>query len=93
MIVGVLEVEVFIPYSRSIKEKRHIVKSIKDKVKSKFNVSVAELDYYDAWQRSKLGFACLNSNVNYINSQLLEILKFLEEDRRFEITQHRISWF
>lgn len=93
MIIGVLEVEIFIPYSRSIKEKRQIVKSIKDKIKSKFNVSVAELDYYDAWQRSKFGIACLNNNVNYINSQLLEILKFLEEDRRFEITQHKISWF
>ncbi|MEM0354393.1 MAG: DUF503 domain-containing protein [candidate division WOR-3 bacterium] len=92
MIIGVLEVEIFIPYSTSIKEKRFIVKSIKDKVKSRFNVSIAELDYHDIWQRSKIGFACLGNSVNYINGQLIELLKFLEEDKRFEITTHKISW-
>ncbi|MDT7880405.1 MAG: DUF503 domain-containing protein [Candidatus Hydrothermia bacterium] len=93
MIIGVLEIEIFIPYSTSIKEKRYIVKSIKDKVKSKYNVSIAELDYHDAWQRSKIGFACLSNSVSYINSYLMDLLKFLQEDKRFEITIYKINWF
>jgi len=93
MIIGVLEIEIFIPYSTSIKEKRYIVKSIKDKVKSKYNVSIAELDYQDAWQRSKIGFACLSNSVSYINSYLMDLLKFLQEDKRFEITIYKINWF
>ncbi len=93
MIVGVLEIEIFIPYSTSIKEKRYILKSIKDRMKSRFNVSVAELDYFDTWQRSKIGFACLSNSANYISEYLMEILKFLQEDRRFEITSHRVIWF
>lgn len=93
MIIGVLEIEIFIPYSNSIKEKRYIVKSIKDKVKSKYNVSIAELDYYDAWQRSKIGFACLSNSTSYINNYLMDLLRFLEEDKRFEITLYKINWF
>jgi uncharacterized protein YlxP (DUF503 family) len=93
MIIGVLEIEIFIPYSTSIKEKRYIVKSIKDKVKSKYNVSIAELDYHDAWQRSKIGFACLSNSVSYINSYLMDLLKFLQQDKRFEITIYKINWF
>ncbi|MEO0202325.1 MAG: DUF503 domain-containing protein [candidate division WOR-3 bacterium] len=92
MIVGVLEVEIFIPYSNSIKEKRYVLKSIKDKVKSRFNVSVAELDYQDTWQRSKVGFACIGNSANYVNEHLIEVLKFLEDDRRFEITLHKLIW-
>jgi len=50
--IGVLTLELKIDHSHSLKDKRHVVKSLKEKLRSRFNVSVAEIDYQDVWQRS-----------------------------------------
>jgi uncharacterized protein YlxP (DUF503 family) len=50
--VGVLTLELHLEDSHSLKDKRHTVKSLKDRLRSKFNVAVAEIDYQDVWQRS-----------------------------------------
>ena len=61
MVIGFLSLEFFFPYSRSLKDKRQIVNSFKEKIKKRYNVAVAELDYQDKWQRTQIGFATLNS--------------------------------
>lgn len=48
--IGVLTLEIYIEYSHSLKEKRHVVKSLKDRLRDKFNVAVAEIDHLDSWQ-------------------------------------------
>jgi uncharacterized protein YlxP (DUF503 family) len=50
--VGVLTLEIHIEGAHSLKEKRHVVKSLKDKLRSRFNVAVAEIDFQDVWQRA-----------------------------------------
>ena len=50
--IGVLTLEIHIEEAHSLKEKRHVVKGLKDRLRSKFNVSVAEIDGQDTWQRS-----------------------------------------
>ena len=50
--VGVLTLELHLDGAHSLKDKRHTVKSLKDRLRSKFNVAVAEIDYHDIWQRS-----------------------------------------
>jgi uncharacterized protein YlxP (DUF503 family) len=50
--IGVLTLELKIDHSHSLKDKRHVVKSLKEKLRSRFNVAVAEIDYQDVWQRS-----------------------------------------
>lgn len=50
--VGVLTLELHIEDAHSLKDKRHTVKSLKDRLRAKFNVAVAEIDYQDVWQRS-----------------------------------------
>jgi len=50
--VGVLTLELHLPESHSLKDKRHTVKSLKDRLRSRFNVAVAEIGYQDIWQRS-----------------------------------------
>ena len=49
--VGVLTLELRIEHAHSLKEKRHVVKSLKEKLRGKFNVAVSEIDYQDVWQR------------------------------------------
>ncbi|MBV9084334.1 MAG: DUF503 domain-containing protein [Acidobacteriaceae bacterium] len=50
--IGVLTLEIHVEYSHSLKEKRHVVKSLKDRLRERFNVSVAEIDHLDSWQAS-----------------------------------------
>ena len=50
--IGVLTLEIHIEDAHSLKEKRHVVKSLKDKLRNRFNVAVAEIDYQDVWQRA-----------------------------------------
>ena len=55
MVVGVLRLTLFLPENHSLKGKRQVLRSIKDRVRNKFNVSIAESDGHDMWQRAELG--------------------------------------
>ncbi len=70
MIVGLLTLELHLPESNSLKSKRSIIKSLKDRIKNKFNVSIAEVDANDLWQRSVLGAACVANDTKVINQTL-----------------------
>ena len=50
--IGVLTLEIHVEHSHSLKEKRHVVKSLKDRLRDKFNIAVAEIDHLDSWQNS-----------------------------------------
>ena len=70
MIVGLLTIELHIPDARSLKEKRFVLRSIKDRVRNKFNVSIAEIDANDLWQRCVLGVACVANERTIVNKML-----------------------
>ena len=57
MRIGSVILEFFLPYSNSLKEKRKNIKSFMDRARHKFNISIAEIDFHDVWQRSKIGIA------------------------------------
>ena len=59
IIVGLCTVELFIPESQSLKDKRQVLLSLKDRLREKFNLSVAEVDGQDLWQKAVLGLACV----------------------------------
>ncbi len=74
MIVGLLTLELHLPESNSLKSKRIIIKSLKDRIKNKFNVSIAEVDANDLWQLSVLGAACVANDTKVIN-QILDSIR------------------
>ncbi len=61
-VVGVLTLEIRVEHSHSLKEKRHVVKSLKDRVRERFNVSVAEIDGLDSWQASVIAAAIVSND-------------------------------
>lgn len=85
MILGALQIEMTIPGSTSLKEKRFVLQSIKTKVKNKFNVSVAETQYQDKWQRAVLAFATVSNSKTHIEETLQTVFSFIERDDRVEI--------
>ncbi|MBF8305081.1 MAG: hypothetical protein HW398_269 [Acidobacteria bacterium] len=62
MPIGVLTLELHLPDAHSLKEKRMVVRSVKDRLRARFNVAVAELDHQDLWQRAVLGVVSISSD-------------------------------
>lgn len=85
--------EVYFPYSHSLKEKRKILKSFKDRIKNKFNIAFAELDYQDKWQRTKIGLVTLNSNKKLVESLFCKIMADAEKYIEGEIIDSQIHYF
>jgi uncharacterized protein YlxP (DUF503 family) len=70
MVVGLCTVELFIAESRSLKDKRQVLHSLKDRLHGKFNLSVAEVDGQDLWQKAVLGMACVANEGGHVNRVL-----------------------
>lgn len=73
MPVAKLIVELSIPHAQSIKDRRQVVRSLKDKLRHNFNVSVAELDDANLWNRATLGIVALSSSASYLAGQMQEV--------------------
>ena len=70
MPIGLLTLEIRLPAAHSLKEKRLVVRKIKDRLRARFNVAVAELDHQDLWQRALLGVVSISSDRKALESLL-----------------------
>lgn len=77
MIVGTLRVTLFLPDAHSLKEKRRVVKGLRDRLHARFNVAVAETDFNDLWQKAELGVAAIGNETPHVHSMLDTVLKFV----------------
>ncbi|MHC4637643.1 MAG: DUF503 domain-containing protein [Planctomycetota bacterium] len=76
---GILTIHLLIPHSRSLKDKRKVVKRIKDRISNKFNVSVAETDFVDKWQRAEISVVTVAVDYKIVESRLQKIPNFIED--------------
>ncbi len=93
MHIGVLQFTVEIPYASSLKDKRRVVKSMKDKLRRQFNVSIAEIADQDIHTVATLGVAAAGSDVKQINSMLDRLLNTLQDWRDASLQDHRMEIF
>lgn len=91
MITGICEVRLRIYEANSLKDKRYIIKSIIGKLKSRFNISIAEVDLNDVWQSSIIGFSCVSNNTAHVNEIISKVIRFIEGDTRVEIVDYNIE--
>ncbi len=91
MIVGACTLKLIIYESNSLKDKRHTIRSIIDRIKSKFNISIAEIEFNDSWQTALIGFACVTNNTNHANQIISNVIKYVDEDSRVEIVEQNIE--
>ena len=93
MIVGVLTLDIFFPYARSLKDKRRALHGFKERLKARHNVAVAELDYQDKWQRARLGIVTVNSQASVVEDLLNRILSDARNLGDGEVVHHDIQYF
>lgn len=91
MVIGILRIELRIHDNRSLKGKRKIVKSMVDKLKNKFNASVAEIGSNDKWQKIELGVSTVGNDRRHIDASLNNILAYLESLYLAEIVDSEIE--
>jgi len=82
-----------LPGITSLKGKRHILRSLKDNIRNKFNVSVSETAYQDMWQRSEFGFAGVSGDRLFIEKEMGRIIQMIESRHEIEIIAHSIEYF
>jgi hypothetical protein len=70
MSIGLLSLEIHIPDARSLKDKRQVLRSLKDKLRGRFNVAVAELEHQDLWQRSVVGVVSISSDDKHLEESM-----------------------
>jgi uncharacterized protein YlxP (DUF503 family) len=82
MIIGLLEVQISIPESRSLKDKRSVLRSLKDRVMNTMNVSVAETGRQDARQFADLAFVTISAQKVVVDKRISALQNFLETNPR-----------
>jgi uncharacterized protein YlxP (DUF503 family) len=93
MVIGLLSLEIHLPYSRSLKDKRKVLNTLRHRIQGRFNAAFAELDFQDKWQRSKLGIVTLNSRQGLVDQMLQKILQDVEENLQGEIVLSEFHYF
>jgi len=88
--ISVCQVEIYIYESNSLKDKRRILKSIIDKLKSKYNITIAETDYNEKWNRSVITFAAVSNSGKFSDKIINKVLSRIESDNRIEVTKNEL---
>ena len=91
MVVGLLSVELFIPHAQSLKDKRMVIRSIKDRVR-KFNVAVAEVEHQNVWQRAGLGIVAISTTTEHVDKELAAVTDEIERVEPGLITRTEIEF-
>lgn len=91
MPIGLLTLEIYIPEAHSLKDKRQVLRSLKDRLRGKFNVAVAELEGADSWQRSVVGVVSLGNNAGFLEQSLLTVLEDSESHLGRDLVGHELE--
>ena len=78
MIVGICHLDLIIPENRSLKGKRQVIRRIIDRVRTRFNISIAEVGDNELWQRCQLGISLVGNDRRFVNSSLDRVVNFIE---------------
>jgi uncharacterized protein YlxP (DUF503 family) len=81
MHIGVCTIELRLPGNASLKGKRSVIKSMVTRIGREFNVSIAEVDAQDSWQRAVLGVACVSGSASYAHGLLERVVQWIETHR------------
>ena len=85
------EVQLHLPESRSLKDKRQVVTSLKDRIHRRFSVSVAEVEHNEMWQRCTLGMAVVSTAMDHANEVLSKTVNLIEQDTRVHVLDYSIE--
>ena len=90
--VALLIVEFFIPHATSLKDKRRVVKSMKDRIANRYNISVAEIACLEEWQHAVLGIVMIGNERRHVEQSLAGLRDWLQEMRDINLADMSMEW-
>lgn len=90
--IGALAITLHIPASTTLKEKRRVLKSLKDRIRAKYNVSVAEIEYHDKWQHAVIGCSMISNDRKVIAAVFESILSLVATIDEVLITAQQVEY-
>jgi uncharacterized protein YlxP (DUF503 family) len=91
MTVGSVKIELRIPASDSLKAKRRVIKSLKERVQARFHVAVAEVDRLDDWQRATLGACAVSNDSRVVDATLSKVVNWIEQSGEILVVDYEIE--
>ena len=85
MIIGLLQLDILIPESNNLKDKRSTIKSLKETIRKRFNVSIAETGKLDKWSRSEISITKVSNEAKFIRQEFQKIQNYIESRYPVEI--------
>jgi uncharacterized protein len=93
MPIGLLTLEIHISDARSLKDKRQVLRSLKDRLRAHFNVAVSELDHQDVWQRSRVGVVSISGDLKHLEESMSTIASESERILGRDLVSQEIEYF
>jgi uncharacterized protein YlxP (DUF503 family) len=93
MPVGLLTLEIHIPDAQSLKDKRQVLRSLKERLRARFNIAIAELDHQDTWQRAQIGIVSLSNDATHLEQSLRTVFDEAEQLLGRELVGHDLEIF
>lgn len=93
MFIGVCTIELHVPESGSLKTKRQSLRSLKDRIRNKFNVSIAEVDDNDLWQKASLAVAAVSNDKAHLNQTMDHVLNLVRAVPELSLLDYQIEIF
>jgi hypothetical protein len=90
--ISLLTIELMIPWAHSLKDKRSAVRGLKDRLRSRFNASVAEVAYQDKWQRAIIAVCIIGSDRRQLESDMTKVRQLCEEAQDMQIADMHQQW-
>jgi len=91
MVIGTCTIQLYFSESGSLKRKRQFLKRIKDRVRNKFNVSIAEIKDNDLWQRTTVGVSTVANDSRFVNEILSKVVEQIEGENGVEVLDYQIE--
>jgi uncharacterized protein YlxP (DUF503 family) len=88
MVIGILQIDLILHDSQSLKDKRMVLKSLKARLRNNFNVAVSELDYHEKWQKALVGIASIGNEKRAIDAMLADIVNYISREKAVEISDY-----
>jgi hypothetical protein len=91
MVIGVCQLDLRIPENHSLKGKRHVIRKLVDRVRSRFNIAISEVGDNDLWQRAQIGICMVSNDRRHMNSSLDKVIDFIEKMHLVEIVHSEME--
>jgi uncharacterized protein YlxP (DUF503 family) len=85
LVIGLLTLDLHFPGARSLKDKRQALRSLEQRVRNRFNVSIAEVEHQDLWQRARLAVVSVNTDHDHLEATLQSVVGEAEHAREIQL--------